>query len=473
MKILFCASEASPLVKVGGLADVVGSLPRALHALGHDVRIIMPRYGDLARDAVSLVLEYLSVPVASRTEVFAVRQTTLPNNAVPVYLVESGTYFGERTIYYGRDLERYLFFSRAVVNVLTRLDWQPDIVHCHDWHTALAVMWLKKLARPYRTVFTIHNLAYQGPFDDYFLNYARLKEDWDNPPPGAHRPPLNFMSQGILWADLVTTVSETYAREIVTPECGLGLDDLLRHRRDDLRGIVNGIDYRDFDPLTDGSLPARYDAGSIELRTANKAALQCRYGLPEDIEIPVIGMVQRLDEQKGFDIFTGAAEAIFKDTDAQVILLGGGREKYETMLRELAGRYPDRIAVQTGFDDPLARLIYGSSDMFLMPSRFEPCGLGQLIAMRYGAIPVVRRTGGLADTVPPLTPDLTAGNGFVFHDYTPEALLGAVRQAVQAYRNRPAWQQAVRRIMKLDFSWQASAVKYEAAYRRLLTAGRG
>lgn len=468
MKVLFVASEAAPLVKVGGLGDVVGSLPRALNGLGHDVRVIIPRYGDLAGVSLSTVTEHMAAPVAARTEVFALR-LTVPENGVPVYLVESGTYFGGRTVYYGADLERFLFFSRAVADIVPRLDWQPQLVHCHDWHAALTVMWLKKLKLPYASMFTIHNLAYQGPFDEYFLNYARLREYWDDYPRDAPGPPLCFMSQGILWADLVSTVSETYAKEILTPEYGMGLDPMLRYREQDLIGIRNGIDYEVFDPETDPWLPARYNALTMHRRRINKLALQKRAGFPEDSGTPLIGMVQRLDRQKGFDIFGRAADRILTETPVQIVILGSGTEQYERMLRDIAARYPGRVALFTGFDEPTARLIYGGCDMFLMPSYFEPCGLGQMIAMRYGAIPIVRHTGGLVDTVPPLSANLGEGNGFVFQDYSPESLVRAIKQALDAFGNKTAWEQAMRRVMKLDFSWRASAARYEAAYRRALS----
>ena len=276
------------------------------------------------------------------------------------------------------------------------------------------------------------------------------------------------MSQGILWADLVTTVSETYAKEILTPEYGVGLDPLLRYRQKDLLGIVNGIDYEEYNPETDPHIRANYGSSTLERRVVNKLALQRQANLPQDAGMPLIGMVQRFDEQKGFDIVERALASIFEETDAQLVILGHGREQYENMLRQMASRYPGRMAVFITFDNSLAHLIYAGCDMFLMPSRFEPCGLGQQIAMRYGALPIVRHTGGLVDTVPELTPDLTEGRGFVFKDYTPESLIAAAIRGVGAFRNKSAWEGAVRRVMKLDFSWQASAAKYEAAYKRVL-----
>lgn len=381
-------------------------------------------------------------------------------------MIENSKYFGDREIYGRNDPERFLFFSRAVFEILPHLEWQPEIVHCHDWHTALIPLWQKKSSYRYVSLFTIHNLAYQGAFDETFLTDSGLKKYWEDYLPQVPKLPLNFMSQGILWADLVTTVSETYAKEIVTPEYGEGIDPLLRYRHQDLRGIINGIDYEEYNPETDPYIPANYDSSTLERRVINKLILQKRANLPENAEIPLIGMVQRLDEQKGFDILEKAIDPILKETKAHLVILGRGREYYENMVRKIASRYPRQIALFIKFDNPLAHLIYAGCDLFLMPSRFEPCGLGQLISMRYGALPIVRHTGGLVDTVLELSPELDKGSGFVFQSYTPEALITAVKKAVATFRNKKeAWQRARQRVMKLDFSWQASAKKYENLYQ--------
>lgn len=469
MKILFVAAEMSPLVKVGGLADVTGALPSALIERGHDVRVMIPQYGsiDLSRRSVTRVKDCFDVPAMGRNETASLNLTTIKNKTL-VYMVENRNYFGGDQVYGKNDLERFLFFSRAVFEILPQLDWQPEIVHCHDWHTALAVMWLKKRSNAPKVIFTIHNLAYQGAFDEAFLVKSQLKRHWMDYPSGAPAPPCNFLSQGILWADLVTTVSETYAREILTPQYGECLDHLLRYRQKDLAGIVNGIDYEEYNPATDPYIQANYDSTSIEARTINKLALQKRANLPQDVNIPLLGMVQRLDEQKGFDILGETADRLLTETRAQLVILGKGREHYESMLQRIAARYPGKLALFIAFDNPLAHLIYAGCDLFLMPSRFEPCGLGQLIAMRYGALPLVRHTGGLVDTVNELAADMEKGNGFVFKEYTPEALIGAVKRGVAAFDNREAWQRAVQRVMKLDFSWRASAQKYEAVYRNIL-----
>jgi starch synthase len=473
VKVLFVASEVAPLVKVGGLADVVGSLPEALIGLGHDVRVLIPQYGsiDTTRFPAAPVLpafrfNYPGGPAEAALNEIAV-------NGVPVYTLQNPPHFGSGEVYGTGDLERFYFFSRAVYETLPRLEWQPEIVHCHDWLTALAVMWLKKSANHYATVFTIHNLAYQGFFDENFRDRNGLRKDWSDIPPGAPAPPLSFMAQAILRADRLTAVSETYAREITTPEYGVGLDALLRYREGSLTGIVNGLDSRYWDPQTDEYLPVNFNSAALPKRALNKVALQKVAGLPVNADIPLVGMVQRLDEQKGLDILGPALEAILGETGAQVVVLGRGQDHYEDLLRQIAGRHPQQVAAFIAFAEPLAHLIYAGCDMFLMPSHFEPCGLGQLIAMRYGALPVVRHTGGLVDTVPRLSADLARGNGFVFHDYTPEALAAAVREAAAAYRNRDLWRRAVQRVSSQDFSWKSSAMKYGDMYGGLVQNQKG
>ncbi|MBI4180976.1 MAG: glycogen synthase [Chloroflexi bacterium] len=468
MKILFIAAEALPWAKVGGLADVVGSLPQTLARLGHDVRLVIPKYGniDVRQHGIRMLKDKLKVSIMGETRVANLRFTD--SGRVPTYMVENDYYFGGEEVYGENDLERFLFFSRVVFEMLPQMDWQPEIVHCHDWHTSPVIMWMKKAHLPYASVLTIHNLAYQGAFDNTFLNKAGLEEFWEHYPTEAPEPPLNFLSQGILWADLVTTVSRTYAQEILTTEYGNGLESLLRYRQKDLLWIVNGIDHQEYNPATDPFIEANYNSESIGKRDLNKLALQQRANLPQNLNIPLIGMVQRLDEQKGFDILAEAADCFLTETEAQLVILGKGRDCYESLLQQIAVRYPQQMSVFITRDNPLAHLIYAGCDLFLMPSHFEPCGIGQLIAMRYGALPIVRHTGGLVDTVPEFTADLKKGNGFVFREYTPDALIAAVKQGIAAFENRVAWGEAMRRVMQLDFSWRASAAKYESIYRQLL-----
>jgi starch synthase len=469
VKILFVAAEMAPLVKVGGLADVIGSLPKALNQLGHDVRVMIPRYGmlDLSQHRVAPVLDKLDVVVGRLSRQISVE---LAENEIKVYLVNGEDFRTAKEPYGEGELQRFLVYCRAVVEVLHEMEWQPEIVHCHDWHTALVPFWLRSEGGKgkYVTFFTIHNLAYQGAFDSAFLAQCGLEGSWRSPFAEMAQPPLNFMGQGILWADVVTTVSETYAREILTPEYGAGLHILLRYRQNRLFGIVNGLDYEMYDPLTDRYLAANYDANSLEKRKVNKMVLQNEVGLSQDSEVALIGMVSRLDEQKGLDIVVESFPSLFYKPDIQMVILGKGKEYYHSLLRRAAERYRHRLGVAITFDERLARLIYGGCDMFLMPSRFEPCGLGQLIAMRYGAVPVVRHTGGLAETVENLAEDLSRGTGFVFQTYSSGDLLAAIERAVSVYKNKQVWQRIVRSIMGRDFSWQASAQKYESLYHRAL-----
>lgn len=469
MKVLFVAAEAAPLVKVGGLADVIGSLPKALGELGHDVRVMMPKYGfiDNVQYPMTSVISGLNVSMMNTEKPVSLKVTELKSK-MKVYLIDSDELAVSGEVYGKDELRRFLMFCRAVVDVLPVLDWQPQIVHCHDWHTGLIPMWLRRNGTPYATVFTIHNLAYQGSFDYKFLTESGLERDWQFCLADAPEPPLNFIGQGILWADIVTTVSETYAREILTSEYGAGLDHLLRYRQDKLFGIVNGLDYDEFNPESDPFIPTGYNAYTLDRRIINKLALQKRMGFAQNAEMPLIGMVSRLDEQKGLDIVADSFSSLFNTTEARMVILGRGREQYHSLLKHASRKYPERLAVFIGFDEPLAHLIYAGCDMFLMPSRFEPCGLGQLIAMRYGAVPVVRHTGGLVDTVQDLSQDLSEGNGFVFHNYDAKAMLTAIQRALDCYKNREAWQRLMRRIMALDFSWQASAKKYESLYRKVL-----
>jgi starch synthase len=464
MKILFIASEAFPLAKVGGLADVTSSLAIALQDLGHDLYLVLPKYGSIKTPVQDIQGKNVAVSFMGQHEQVALKMTRLKKR-VPVYLVENDAYFGTEEIYTQDELRRFLFFSLGIPAIISQLDLHPDIIHCHDWHTSLVPLWLKQAKISLPCVFTIHNLSYQGSFDQQFLLSSGLSSLWQEYiPVGAPRPPLNFMSQGILLADILTTVSPTYASEILTPEYGNGLEQLLNYRRNELYGIVNGIDYDEYNPAIDSCLERNYDSTTIEGKADNKLALQRKSGLPQNSDVPLVGMVSRLDEQKGIDLLLQVMDTFMGETRAQLVILGEGREHYHKSLAEAASKYPERLSVVIARDERLARLIYGGSDIFLMPSRFEPCGLGQLIAMRYGAVTVVRRTGGLADTVKDVAE--VDGNGFVFQNYTVLEMLEAIKRAEASFYHRAEWQGLMRRNMKLDFSWEASASKYEEIYLR-------
>ncbi|MEW6033992.1 MAG: glycogen/starch synthase [Chloroflexota bacterium] len=476
LKVLFAASEVSPLAKVGGLADVAGALPGALRRLGHDVRIVMPRYGSVdlsAHGPVSYVGQY-DVLILGRGERVEVSQVSL-RDGTPVYLLFNAGYFGRPAVYGEKDdLERFLLFGIAVAELPGKLGWPVDILHCHDWHTAMAPPLCRKKrsqrpsSPPCASVFTIHNLGYQGWFDDWFAGRAGLHEYLPSPGDPLRSKVYSLMGLAILHADAVSTVSETYAREILTPEYGFDLEGALQRRQGDLYGIVNGIDYEEFNPATDPAIPVNYDADNLERKARDKAALQERAGFPLKPRAPLAGMVGRLAQQKGLDLVAEALEPLLLQTDVQFVLLGAGEEKYRAALDRLSAKYPARVHLFHGFDLPLAQLLYAGCDLFLMPSRYEPCGLGQLIAMRYGTIPVVRHTGGLADTVQDCNPDLSTGAGFVFREYEVPKLIEAVKRAVEGYQKKAAWRRLMERVMRMDFSWDAAAKKYEAMYRATL-----
>lgn len=464
MRIVFVASEAFPLAKIGGLADVTSSLALALRDLGHEPCLILPRYDSIQAPLQDVPGKNVTISFMGQHEQVALKTTSIKGR-IPVYLPENDRYFATGSIYDRNELERFLLFSRAIPGIISGLDLRPDMVHCHDWHASLALLWLKHAGMPVPGLLTIHNLAYQGAFDQQFLLRSGLSSLWrEYLPAGAPAPGLNFISQGILLADIVTTVSPTYAAEILTSQRGEGLERLLNYRRNELCGIVNGIDYADYNPATDPHLASNYDPAALEGRAENKLALQRESGLPQDPAIALFGMVARLEEQKGIDLLLEAVNSFIGETGAQLVILGQGRDHYQRLLAEAALKYPHRLSAFITYDERLARLIYAGSDMFLMPSRFEPCGLGQLMAMRYGAVPVVRHTGGLADTVKDVAE--VDGNGFVFHSYTVGDMLEAVKRAEGGFYHRTQWQKLMIRNMEMDFSWKASARRYEEAYLR-------
>ena len=477
LRILFVAAEAVPFAKVGGLADVAGSLPKALRRLGDDARLTIPKYGtiDEAKFGLTPALEPFPVPVGSG-DLSASVLKGLVDNELPAYLVANEKYFAREEIYgYDDDGERFIFFCRAVLEMLKGLGWQPDIIHCNDWHTAIIPNWLKTILKddPFfahtATVFTIHNLAYQGIQEPGLLKFARVEEYGLIPHPKDEElsQVVVLMARGIIFADVINTVSERYAQEILTPEYGEGLDPILAQRRDRLFGILNGIDYDSWNPATDPHIAANYDLTSLDRRVENKLALQREAGLPVGAEIPLLGMVSRLADQKGFDILAEALDEMMK-LNLQFVLLGTGERRYHDFFAQVAEEYPHKAAVFLRFDPALARRIYAGSDMFLMPSHFEPCGLGQMIAMHYGSVPIVRSTGGLADTVQDCDPATLRGNGFVFQEYDAGALLKAVKRALDTYRRKGLWRALMERGMRADFSWAASARKYVELYGKAL-----
>ncbi len=467
LKILFISAEAAPFAKTGGLGDVAGSLPKALRALGHDVRVVMPAYLPIERgvEGVTPMPHTLRVPTGSGLIEAGVFQGRLPDSDVPVYFIAERNLFARPQTYgYGDDPYRFAFFSRAALALTLALAWRPDLVHAHDWHAAPAVTWLATAGQRHpafqkmASVFTIHNLAHQGKtswdiFDYLQLCTHSLREEGYGE--------VNFMARGIFHATLVNTVSPTYAREIMTSDGGAGLDGLLRHRQGDLFGILNGLDTAVWNPETDTRLAQTYGVGQMDGRAANRRALQEKAGLPLRDDIPLVAMISRLDWQKGMDITGHVVHLLMNGYagEAQFIALGTGAAQYERMFAHLASQHPQKMTAFLAYNAGLAPLIYAGSDLFLMPSLFEPCGLGQMIAMRYGSVPVVRATGGLADTVQ------DGITGFTFHNYATEDFWQALQRAIYIFNvDKDSWRQIQGNGMIRDFSWRRSALGYQQLY---------
>lgn len=480
MKVLFCVSEAVPLAKTGGLADVAGALPAALANLGVDVRILLPRYraigtvGWRAAGTVEVVAGGERIPVT-------ILDGTMPDTGVPLWLVDQPRLFDRDGLYgeggrdYPDNLARFTCFSRAALAWLEHGTWQPDLFHCNDWQTALIPPIIASgQARRAATLVTIHNLAYQGLFPADQFSVTGLPSSMYTPAGLEFWAQVNLLKGGLVFSDLLNTVSETYAREIQTAEFGAGLDGVLRDRTDDLFGILNGVDYGVWDPAHDSLLPARYKVDDLTGKRICKDHLQKEFGLYERPDRPLIGMVTRLADQKGLDLVAAAMDEIF-DLQAQLVVLGTGDPRYEQLFADVARRRKRQAGVRIGFDNALAHRIEAGADIFLMPSRYEPSGLNQLYSLRYGTVPVVRRTGGLADSIVDAAPEaLRAGtaSGFVFGEYTRQALLEAVRRAVDAFQTPQTWRRLQRAGMTADFSWAASAKKYLALYERTIARSR-
>ncbi|MFH1745068.1 MAG: glycogen/starch synthase [bacterium] len=466
LKILMLSAEVAPFAKVGGLADVVGSLPSALEKVDCDARVIVPLYGVVDRKKYNLKKIYSNAVVVSdkKKAVFNLWQSFFPGTNTPIYFIESLKYFAGEKVYSGRnDEERFLFFSSAALHALSLIKFVPDIIHCHDCHTALVPDILKvgnfENLKNVKTIYTIHNFAYQGKTDVETLKIGNLKKDslkslaYD-----ALDGDINFTVQGILNADIVTTVSRRYAREILTKEYGAGLDNIIRKRKKDLYGIVNGIDIDFFNPEKDKFISKNYSVKTLKEKIRNKTALQKEVGLPVDADVPLVGMVSRFVSQKGIDLISDK----FGSLDCQFVFLGTGQKKYEDMLKNFAKKFPKKVSANISFNISLAQKIYAASDMFLMPSQFEPCGLGQMIAMRYGTVPVVRATGGLDDTV-----DNTVG--FKFKKMSSAEFYNKLKEAITIYKkNKNKWKNMQINGMKRDFSWNKSAKEYLTVYRKAL-----
>ncbi len=481
LRIAFVASEVVPFAKTGGLADVAAALPRYLDGAGHDVRVFLPRYAtiDLEDREVHAVefVQDVAVEMGGRTFRFSLLTTRLPDSGAWVYLVDCSALYARDAVYCkdGDEHDRFLLLSRAAIESCQRMGWAPHLFHCNDWHTALIPLLLRtvygwdRLFEGVRTLLTIHNIAYQGTVPADVLDslglrpYARMFHQED-----LAAGVVNFLKTGLLYADVIGTVSETYAREIQTPAFGEGLDPILRRRSSSVIGIVNGVDYAEWNPESDPRIPHPYSARDLEPKERNKVALMEALGLEYGRGLPLLGMVSRLTPQKGLDLFPEVLPDLLMHLPVRLAVLGSGEQRYESFFAELAARFPGRVCFYRGFHETLAHRIEAGADLFLMPSRFEPCGLNQMYSLRYGTPPIVRRTGGLADTVTQFDPATGEGDGFVFDHFDAAGLRWALTAALATYRDPAAWDRVRRNGMARDWSWERQGSRYVDLYRTII-----
>lgn len=490
LKILFVSSEVVPFVKTGGLADVSSALPQMLSELGHEVRIVIPKYGavdDRKFKIHEIVrLKDLQVKIGDKDVVFSLKSCFLPGPRVRVqiYFLDNNEYFGSRNSLYvdpktGKDYpdndERFILLSRAVMELIIKLGWIPDVIHLNDWQCGLIPAYLKTIYKDhesfdkFKTLFTIHNLGYQGEFSTNSFKKTGLTKELESVSKGIiHNGKVNFMKSGLMFADVINTVSQTYANEIRTKEdYGEGLKEVLSKRKDSLFGIVNGIDKNVWHPEKDKQISANYSSKNIEEKLLNKKDLAERFGFEYNENVPIIGLISRLYDSKGIDLVQKAFNDLMK-LNIQIILLGTGDHKYHSFFEKMASKNSNKFACYLGFNDELAHLIEAGADMFLMPSKYEPCGLNQLYSLTYGTVPIVRETGGLADTVVRFNEKTEEGTGFVFKKYDEEEMIKEIKHALKVFEDKKTWQKIMRAGMKLDFGWEVSAKKYIELYKTML-----
>ena len=485
LKVLFVAGEVVPFAKTGGLADVMGSLPQAVEDLGNESRIMMPKYGVINDRKFRLhdVLRLKEIPVEvdGKTDILSVKVTALPSSKIQTYFLYNESYFKRNGLYTDPETKkdypdndiRFIFFNRGVLETLKTLGWSPDIIHCNDWMTALIPAYLKTVYKddPFfkntKTVYTVHNISYQGDFDNVTLKKAGFSESEFNPDGLEFYNRFNFMKIGLVYSDMITTVSETYANEISTDdEISCGMKGVLETRKSKIRGILSGIDESVWSPKKDEFLAKPYTKANVEEgKHENKKALLEKMGLPYKENVPVIGFISRLVDHKGIDLVLEGFDKIMK-FDAQFVLLGCGEKEYEEFFSAAKAKYPEKFSCDFSFSEEIAHLIEAGSDMFLMPSRFEPCGMNQMFSLKYGTVPVARATGGLCDTIKPYKDG--QGNGFMFKKYAAADMLRAIKAALETYQDKENWKSLIESGMDEDFSWKSSAEKYNELYKQLV-----
>lgn len=484
MKVAFISSEAVPYAKTGGLGDVAGVLPKALEHIGCEVKLFVPKYSSIDEEKHDLhycwEIGAIPVRVANHTRSIYLHKTTLPGSKVEVIFIDCPHYFHRGTIYSNApdEDERYILFNKGVIEALQRLQWVPDIIHCNDWPTGLLPLFLKdnyrwdRMFEKTATIFSIHNIGYQGKFSHNTLFKGEIKEEYFYPGgPVEFQNSVSFMKAALSFSDVITTVSKTYAHEILTAEYGAGLDGILRQRQNDLYGILNGVDYSVWNPAVDKYLPFRYSHIDMAGKNKNKQFLLEHFNLPYNPDVPLIGIISRLVNQKGFDILAQAAESLLQ-FNAQWIILGNGEDHYEDFFVFLSQKYPQKVGAYIGFNNELSHLIEAGSDLFLMPSKYEPCGLNQIYSLKYGTVPIVRKTGGLADTVHDWdeykSQGLEIGTGITFNDYSSPALYQSVQRALHIFWNKPVYLKIQQNGMAKDFSWERSAKEYLQIYKQTI-----